>query len=244
MSAIAVMQPYFFPYIGYWQLIHAVDRFVICDDVNYIKGGWINRNRLLINGEARYITARLSHASPNRKICDISLLETDDWRDRLVRTVEVTYRKAPSFFEVFPVIERLIRYKESNLSDYLGYQLKTLSGFLGIKTEFVMSSRIYGNQGTGRQERIIDICKREDCETYINLPGGRELYDSGSFARAGLELGFLVPRPFGYRQGKAEFTPGLSIIDVMMFNPREKILTELLGNFDLIGEREFSSSAP
>ena len=139
------MQPYFFPYIGYWQLIHAVDRFVIYDDVNYIKGGWINRNRILINGEPAYVTVPLHQPSPYKRICDIAFQPSPIWRDKLVKMVEMTYRKAPCFAEVFPVIEKLIRYEADKLTDYLAYQLQTLAVFMRIKTEFVVTSRFYEN---------------------------------------------------------------------------------------------------
>ena len=155
---IAIMQPYFFPYIGYWQLIHAVDRFVIYDDVNYIIRGWINRNRILINGEPSYITVPLQQASQNRHICEIYLQAHPIWRDKLVKSVATAYRKAPCFAEVFSVIERIIRHDADNLSDYLVHQLQTLSAFMGINTKFVVTSRCYKNNDLSGQERILDIC--------------------------------------------------------------------------------------
>ncbi len=234
MKTIAIHQPYFFPYIGYWQLIHAVDRFVICDDVNYIKNGWINRNRLLLNNEPAYLTVPLHQASQNKKICELGLQSLPDPRDKLAHRIAVAYRKAPYFSEVYPVIEELIRHEAGNLSDYLAYQLQTLSRFLGISTEFVVSSRIYGNNELRGQDRVIDMCKLEDATTYVNAPGGRELYDTGTFSSAGIDLRFLIPRPMNYRQWDAAFTPNLSIIDVMMFNSRQKILADFLGAFDLI----------
>lgn len=212
------MQPYFFPYIGYWQLIHAVDRFVIYDDVNYIKGGWINRNRILINGQAAFITAPLDQASSFKRICDTSLQHAPHWRNKLVRMVENTYRKAPFFAEVFPTVEKIIRHDRDNLADYLAYQLQTLSTLMGIDTEFVVSSRSYGNSDLSGQERVIDICRREGATTYINAQGGESLYDHASFKRNGVELKFLIPSALEYRQFGAMFVPWLSIIDVLMFN--------------------------
>jgi len=233
MKTIAIMQPYFFPYIGYWQLISAVDRFVIFDDVNYIVGGWVNRNRLLINSKPSYITVPLQHASPNKHICDTLVVSSSIWRDKLTKMVENTYRKTPHFDEVFPVIEQLIRHPSENLADYLAYQLQMLSRFLGISTEFVVTSRIYGNNEIAGQERVLDICKRESATTYINAQGGQKLYDTDAFSSAGIDLRFIFMRPLTYKQRGAEFTPNLSIIDVMMFNSKEKILADFLGNFDL-----------
>lgn len=234
MKTIAIMQPYFFPYIGYWQMIHAVDRFVICDDVNYIKNGWINRNRMLINNEPAYLTVPLHQASQNKKICELDLQPLPDPRDKLANRVKATYQKAPHFAEAYPIIEKLIRHEANNLSDYLAYQLQTLSRFLGISTEFVVTSRIYGNNEIAGQERVIDMCKREGATTYVNAQGGQELYATDAFLSAGIDLRFIIPRPLNYKQWDAEFTPNLSIIDVMMFNSKEKILADFLGNFDLI----------
>ncbi len=210
------MQPYFFPYIGYWQLIHAADRFVIYDDVNYIKGGWVNRNRVLINGEPAYITVPLERPSPYKQICDIALYPSSVWRDKLVKTVEITYRKAPSFYEVFPAIENIIRYETDNLSDYLANQLRTLSSYVGISTEFVVTSRCYENNQLAGQERILDICKREKATTYINAQGGQALYDTKIFGNAGIDLRFMVMKLTPYRQRVNGFIPQLSIIDALM----------------------------
>src|ERR1039457_4505458 len=124
---MAVMQPYFFPYIGYWQLIQAVGRFVIFDDVNYINRGWINRNRILINGVPAYITAPLSRSSQNKRICDIELQPSIEWRHKLGKMVGNTYRKAPHFLEVFPVVEKLINHEADTLADYLAPQLQRLA---------------------------------------------------------------------------------------------------------------------
>lgn len=216
MKTIAIMQPYFFPYIGYWQLIHAVDRFVIYDDVNYIKGGWINRNRILINGEPAYIAAPLYQSSPYKRICDIDLQPSPIWRDKLVKMVEMTYRKAPHFAEVFPVIGELIRHENDNLSSYLANQLQTLSNFMGIKTEFVVTSRCFRDNDRSGQDRILDICKREEATVYINPQGGQSLYDYEDFRGAGIDLRFIIMRSLPYKQRAAGFIPFLSIIDALM----------------------------
>ena len=216
MKSLAIMQPYFFPYIGYWQMINAVDRFVIYDDVNYIKGGWVNRNRILINGKPAYITVPLSQSSPYKNICDIALQPSPIWRDKLVKKIEMTYRKAPRFAEVFPIIEKLIRHETDNLSNYLVQQLQVLAAFMGIKTEFIVTSRCYGNNDLSRQDRILDICKSEEATIYINLQGGQALYDAEIFRSAGIDLRFIVMRPLPYKQRSDEFVPYLSIIDALM----------------------------
>lgn len=213
---LGIMQPYFFPYIGYWQLIYAVDRFVIYDDVNYIKGGWVNRNRLLINGGPSYITLPLDHSSPNMRICDISLESAPRWRDKMIKTIENTYRRAPFFSQVFPVISDLINDRSDNLAQYLANHICVLSKFMGIDTALVMSSRYYGNGDLSGQSRVIDICKREDAQTYINAQGGQSLYNLQAFRDRGVDLCFLAMRPLPYKQRKAGFVPYLSIVDALM----------------------------
>ena len=238
---VAIMQPYFFPYIGYWQLIHAVNRFVIYDDVNYIKGGWINRNRILVNGKPAYITVPLYQSSPYKRICDTSLQPSPIWRDKLVKMVEITYRKAPHFAEVFPVVENLIRLEADNLPDYLAQQLQTMAAFMGVKTEFVVSSRCYENSELSGQARILDICKQERAITYINLQGGQNLYDSETFYGAGIDLRFIVMRPLPYKQRSKGFVHALSIIDALMeIGPIE--IKRHLDAFDLISNNRAGNS--
>lgn len=233
MSRIAIMQPYFLPYLGYWQLIHAVDRFVVYDDVNYMKGGWVNRNRLLINGRPAYITLPLSDSSPHKRICDINLLASPVWRGKLIKMVQMTYRRSPCFSEVFPVIEKLIRFDAGSLSGYLLHQLQVMAEFMEIDTEFVASSRRYGNSDLSGQARVLDICNREGASIYVNLPGGQSLYDSNEFRRAGMDLRFIAMRPLLYKQESTEFVPYLSIVDALMaIGPTD--IKRHLGAFDFI----------
>jgi hypothetical protein len=230
---LAIMQPYFFPYIGYWQLIHAVDRFVIYDDVNYIKGGWVNRNRILINGKPSYITAPLYQSSSHKRICDISLQPSQVWRKKIIKSVENAYRKSPWFTEAFPVVEKIIHHNVDNLSDYLVYQLQVLTEFMGINTEFVLTSRCYENNDLSGKERILDICKREGANYYINPQGGKALYDQSAFAQCRVDLKFLIPSKIEYKQFGSAQVPWLSIIDVMMFNTQSQ-LKKLLNKYELV----------
>lgn len=230
---LAIMQPYFFPYIGYWQLINAVDRFVIYDDVNYIKGGWINRNQILINGSPSYITLPLNQASAYKRICDLSLQSSKEWRGKLLKTIELTYRKASQFSKVYPIIENAINYKTENLSEYLVHQLKTISAFININTEFVISSSIYKNDHLNGQNRVLDICAQERATTYINPKGGQTLYDFSAFANKGIDLQFIVMNAMPYKQKSEIFTPYLSIIDALMEVPATEFECHL-NDFSLI----------
>lgn len=213
---LAIMQPYFFPYLGYWQLLDAVDRFVVFDDVNYINRGWINRNRILVNGQPTYLTVPLQQASQNRRICDITIQAGTAWREKMLRTIETTYRKSPYFHDVFTAISGIIRYESDDLADFLLNQLRTLAGLLAIKVDWIDSSRLYDNTDLSGQERILDICRREAASVYVNPEGGQALYQPGSFRERGIDLKFIVMRPLPYPQRAGAFVPYLSILDALM----------------------------
>jgi len=210
------MQPYFLPYLGYFQLMAQADAFVVYDDVHFINRGWINRNRININGRAHWITVPLQQASQNRLICDITLSPDSGWRGKLLKSVQQAYARAPQFPRIYPLVESVVRCQEANLSDYLYHGLAVLHAHFGLKTELIRSSRGYGNAQTRAQARIVDICRREGASTYINPAGGSGLYDRGTFAEHGIELAFLHPGLAPYATGRTPYLPGLSIVDVLM----------------------------
>lgn len=227
------MQPYFFPYIGYWQLIHAADRFVVYDDVNYIMRGWINRNRIINHGDSVFLTAPIAHASPNKRICDSALQSHADWRNKMLKTLNYTYGKAPHFKTAFPILEEIILFNSLNLSGFLTNQLQTIARYLAIDTEFITTSQHYDNQQLSRQERVIDICKRESASLCINPQGGTLLYDREIFLQNDITLKFLIPNPVPYKQFSDTHLPWLSIIDIMMFNSQAEIRT-MLDKYQLV----------
>ena len=215
------MQPYLFPYVGYFQLIHSVDRFVVYDDVAYIKQGWINRNRMLINGEPSFFTVPIKHASSFASIRD-TLIDDDQqheqWPERLLKSFDNAYRRAPEFARVFPLLESVFAKKPLRIAELALASLKAVARFLDIETMFVESSSSYGNAHLKGEERVLDICAAEHATEYINVPGGRTLYSSERFAARTVKLSFLEPRSIEYRQFGGAFVPSLSIVDVLMFN--------------------------
>lgn len=215
------MQPYFFPYLGYWQLLNYVDRFVFYDDVNYIKRGWINRNRILHSGGPGYITVPVRNASQNRAICELSIDESVDWRGKMLKSISNTYSGSPFYAEVFPVVEEIINHQSDNLAELLKHQVANMASFLEIGTALVDTSRDYCNSTLSGQKRILDICKQEEADTYVNPEGGVTLYDKRTFEIEGISLRFLTTKPICYRQRLAEFFPNLSIIDVLMETGKE-----------------------
>jgi hypothetical protein len=232
---LAIMQPYLFPYIGYFQLIHAVDRFVVYDDVAFIKQGWINRNRVLINDAPAFFTVPLKNASSFALISDTRIDDAPQhlrWAEKLLKTIDNAYRRAPEFGRVFPMIEEVFGRKTTRIVDLALASLKAVATFLDLHTSCVDSSTMYRNAHLKGEERVLAICAAEQATEYVNLPGGRGLYSSERFAARGLTLSFIEPRLPEYRQFGRAFVSGLSIIDVLMFNPVETV-REYLNAYEL-----------
>lgn len=217
------MQPYLFPYIGYFQLINAVDKFVIYDDVNFINKGWINRNRILVNGKPYIFTVPLKNASQNELIKDLKLAIDDRWKIKFIRTLELSYKKAPYFDKTFDIIEKVINTKSTFLIDWHLRSFALIKSYLKIKTTFAMASTRYINQSLKGQNKIIDICITENADNYINPIGGKDLYDKRSFISNRIKLYFQKSDLITYKQFNNEFVPLLSIIDVLMFNSIKNI---------------------
>jgi hypothetical protein len=220
------MQPYFFPYLGYFQLIHAVDRFVIYDDVAFIKQGWVNRNRILIDGQPSYITVPLKHASSFRTIAEIEIddsAQNRQWVARTLKTIDNAYRRAPEFERVFPLVESVLISGATRIGDLAARSVRAVGAFLDLDTTMVETSAVYGNSELTGQDRVIAICRSEAADEYVNASGGVELYSREAFADAGITLRFLESAAPEYEQFGAPFVPSLSIIDVLMFNTAESV---------------------
>jgi hypothetical protein len=234
---LAIMQPYLFPYIGYFQLINVVDKFVIYDDVNFIKQGWINRNNILVQGKPLMFTVPLVNQSSFAKINEIEVNSKlyDSWRKKFLRTIEQSYKKAPYFKEVFDIVSTVVDVQgnENSISDLATKSLVATSNYLGLKTEFVFTSEVYGNQILSGPERVIDICKKENATNYINPIGGQELYSQEVFEQSGLDLKFIKSLPLSYDQFNGDFVPWLSMIDILMFNSIEQTKL-LLDKYELL----------
>lgn len=226
------MQPYFLPYIGYWQLMAAADRFVVYDNIQYTKQGWINRNRFLRNGADAFFTVPLKKGSDFLDVADRVL--ADDFNPgTLLNPLAAAYARAPYFGAVFPVIEAVVSAAPRNLFEYLHHSLVTIADYLEIRTPIVVSSSVAIDHRLASQRKVLALCEALGATRYINSIGGRELYSAPAFAEHGVELQFLQPRPVTYRQYDHPFVPGLSIVDVMMFNSRDAV-RGMLGAYDLV----------
>lgn len=229
----AIMQPYFFPYIGYFQLIAAVDLFIVYDNIKYTKKGWINRNRMLQNGNDVMFSLPLKRDSDYMDVRDRALA-LDFNRDKLLSQFKGAYQRAPYFAQTFPLIERIVQYEDTNLFRFLYHSIAKTCEHLGITTEIRISSDIAIDHELKNQDKVLALCKAVGASTYVNAIGGMELYSKGVFREKGIDLKFIQSKPFDYPQFGDEFVSWLSIIDVMMFNSKEKIFLEIIGNFDLV----------
>lgn len=227
------MQPYLLPYIGYFQLINAVDLFIVYDNIKYTKKGWINRNRFLQNGSDVLFSVPLMKDSDFLDVRDRSLAP-DFNRDKLLNQFREAYRRAPYFEPAFAVFEKVMASPEMNLFSFLLASLGEVCRYLEIETPVAISSGIAIDHSLQGKEKVMALCRAVRADTYINLIGGQDLYSKPEFAAQGIELLFLKSRPYEYPQLGAPFVPWLSIIDVMMFNPKEGIRACLAGNYDLI----------
>jgi hypothetical protein len=229
---VAIFQPYFLPYIGYWQLMAMADRFVVYDNIEYTKKGWINRNRFLQGGTAAYFTVPIKKASDFLTVAERQVAGDFD-RDKLLRALSASYRKAPQFDLVYPLLERIVRAPIDNLFAYVHHSLIEVARFLEIATPMVISSTIAIDHSLKAEQKVLALCRALGADRYVNPVGGRELYAPATFAAASIRLDFVQPRPITYLQFGGPFVANLSILDVLMFNSPSAVRA-MLSEVDVI----------
>ncbi len=215
---LAIMQPYFMPYIGYFQTMAAVDTYVVYDDVQYIKGGWVSRNNLIIGGDKKMFTIILKGASPNKLFNEVEV--GDDFK-KFERMLQSAYAKAPYFHEIMPLLHTIFTYDEKSLGKFLLHSYQVLLDYWEIGTKLVLSSELEKECTLKGQDKVLNICKNLQATEYYNAIGGQDLYDKQTFAQHGIELSFVQTQVVPYSQFAPEFIPNLSIIDVLMYNGKE-----------------------
>jgi hypothetical protein len=230
---LAIMQPYFMPYIGYFQLIAATDQFIVYDNIKYTKKGWINRNRMLQNGQDVMFSLPLKSGSDSLDVCERELA-ADFNKDKLLSQFKGAYRRAPFFEQTYPLLEEIVRCGDANLFCYLHHAIVKTCEHLGITTPIKISSSIPIDHSLKSQDKVLALCEAAGATTYINTIGGLDLYAKDAFRERGIELNFITSKPFEYAQFGSEFVPWLSIIDVLMFNPPEAVRNCIATNYELI----------
>jgi len=229
-----IMQAYFFPYIGYFQLINAVDTFVIYEHVTFRKRTWITKNCILDKGknEPVYINVPVIGKSSNKLINEICISDDPKWKIKLLKLIYFNYKKASFFDEIYSVIEECLNINESSLHNFNARILITLCDFLEIKTPIFFKNQSFlsleeklvktvSNPMEIKSKRIVEICKKLNATTYVNPIGGTELYDKNYFKGYDISLNFIKTDHFKYSQFGKEHVPYLSIIDVLMHNGKE-----------------------
>ena len=230
---IAIMQPYIFPYVGYFHLIMAVEKFIFYDDVDFIKRGWINRNRILLDGKEYLFSVPCIKPTYKKKICDIKVDLNSPEIQKLLKTFYHAYSKAPFFSVIYPLLLKVFHPRLTSISALSIDSIKMVMDYLEVKKVFKVSSmQGYNNIDMDKANRLIDITKQEGESVYINPKGGDSLYDKPYFKEQNIDLVFLQPEFTEYKQNTSGFVAGLSIIDVLMHCDKEQVL-KILANYNL-----------
>ena len=229
---LAIMQPYFLPYVGYFQLIGAVDMFIIYDNIKYTKKGWINRNRMLRNGSDAMFSLPLKRDSDYLDVVKRQLAADYD-RTKLLNQFKGAYLRAPFFADTFPLLERIVCHEDQNLFGYIPHAILCSCEHLGITTKIRTSSEIAIDHELKNQDKVIALCKAVEADVYINSIGGTDLYAGDDFKERDISLKFMQANTFEYLQFGAPFVPWLSIVDVLMFNSLDVVRTNILGRYEL-----------
>lgn len=232
---IAIMQPYFLPYLGYFQLMNAVDEFVIYDNIEFTKKGWIHRNRILVNGKPDYISLPLKNDSDYLNV-NQRVLSVEFERERLkaLGKIQSTYRKAPNFKEAFDLMKDILYYPKDNLFEFVHHSINLIKDFLDIKSKLTISSSVKINHNLKSEEKVIAICKALQAREYINPEGGLGLYKSETFDRNDIKLHFHKFDSVPYSQNAETFVSHLSIIDVLMHCGKESVKEKIYNEYIII----------
>lgn len=233
---LAIMQPYLFPYLGYYQLLAAVDRFVVYDDVQFMLQGWINRNNILVNGKPLLFTLPLEATSANKNIIDtqVNARLFPGWFTKFRRTLQQAYSKAPHLPDVLEIVDKTMADAvDKSIAAVATESLRQVHQYLGLQSQLVPTSVGYQNSELKSQARVLDICRQEGATHYINPINGQSLYSVEAFKEVGIDLSFIKMHPTTYKQLKGEFVPNLSMLDVLMFN-EPAVIRQMLTQYSLI----------
>lgn len=216
---VAVMQPYFFPYLGYYQLAESVDHFVFLDDANFIRRGHIHRNRILLDGQPFRFVLPVCGASQSSRINQLWF--SGDHR-RFLQQLRHAYHSAPFFEGIYSLIESICQQSQQNVAQVCADSITRVFDYLGKPLQVSRASSV--NSQKRGQERILELCRYWHAEVYHNASGGRHLYDQATFNDQGIELRFVRGFFPDYCQvGRQQFVSELSMIDVLMNNSIESV---------------------
>ncbi len=228
VNSAAVMQPYFFPNISYYKLVRHVEHFVFYNDVHFIKGGWINKNNILYNGKAMSFRLPLVDASSNKLISDVSLFNKEREFALFLKKLTYSYAKAPYFNDVYALIQNVLNTPTNLIGELAQESIRQVFSYLDIPIHATSSSaEIYERSADNKTDRLISLIHHLNKTVYLNAIGGKKLYDKEYFKRQGIDLYFIVSTPNVYNQFNHDFVPDLSMIDVLMFNHPNQVISML-----------------
>jgi len=233
----AIMQPYLLPYIGYFQLIDQVDRFVIYDDIQFTKKGWIQRNRFLRNGEPVLFSLPLRKASDYLYVRDREISEAYN-APKMIAQIANSYRRAPQFDQVMPLIEEIFGHTDTNLFGFVKHSVDRVCAFLGLKTQIIVSSSLGDTTAFKGQDRVLAICKALKATEYVNPIGGLNLYQASAFDAKGIALQFMRRTDLSYAQFSHPFVPDLSILDMVMFNTVADARALIASRYEMVAPKD------
>lgn len=240
------MQPYFFPYIGYWQLMFNCDVWVFFDSGQYNKKSWMSRNRILHSDpgkEFQYIGVPIRKHAKGTRIGDVTINNDEKWREKLIGQLGVYRRmRAPHYAAVMSLVKNVIASDDDSFCRLIVRSAEAVGEYLGQKTDFKRSSELDIDEGkiNAAGEWALEISKMLGADEYINPPGGAEIFDENKYISQGIDLMFLEPKLSPYKQSRREYCPGLSIIDVMMFLDPGEIMKMIKRDFAFCAKNELA----
>lgn len=233
MKTVAIMQPYFLSHPPYFQLAAASDQFVLCDNFQYTRKGWINRNQFLQNGKATPFALPLVDAPRSATIAERTIAPCFD-PNALLRRWQASYQKSPHFCEVQPLLQEILFFPNANLFAFIENSIRTLLHFVGLTPPITKTSDLNASREFNGEKRVIAMCEELGAERYINSIGGIELYSRQAFKARKVHLQFLKPTQLNYRQFDNPFVPHLSVLDLLMFESAQAIRNYLVQGYELI----------
>jgi hypothetical protein len=235
MPTVAVMQPYLFPFVGYFQLVDAVDVFVFYDDVDFITRGWINRNNIMVQGHKHLFTVPVKNASQNKAIDEIQVSRNEQWLKKFQKTLYHAYGQHSNYEQTKELIHETLESIPCSIAYLASKSVKLISKTIGLKTEFLNASELGIDRNLDKADRLIAVCKKLNADHYVNAIGGLELYDKSYFSKEGVELSFLKPNFRLYEQQKTEqFVSGISVIDILMNVEADRVHKDVIEGYSLI----------
>lgn len=219
-TVVAIHQPNFLPWLGWFDKLAKADVFVLLDHVQFprtSKGTYVNRVKLLVGGKEAWATAPVVRASGSlQRIDEVRVDDAQPWREKLLRTIEHNYRRAPAYASTFPLVRGILDHATDRLAELNEHGLRAIADFIGLDSHrFVRSSSL--GASTHATDLMIELTKAVRGTTYLSGSLARDTYqEDEKFERAGVRLRYQQFEHPRYPQPVEPFVPGLSIVDALM----------------------------